>query len=76
MNKILKNLDELKIQINNTKNIDYSLFQNFNWFYKIVIDYYNNKTDEFINLNEISPNELFELKINDIKNKLELLNNQ
>lgn len=76
MNKILKNLDELKIQINNTKNIDYSLIQNFNWFYKIVIDYYNNKTDEFINLNEISPNELFELKINDIKNKLELLNNQ
>ena len=76
MNKILKNLDELKIQINNTKNIDYSLIQNFNWYYKIVIDYYNNKTDEFINLNEISPNELFELKINDIKNKLELLNNQ
>lgn len=76
MNKILKNLEELKIQIDNTKNIDYSLIQNFDWFYKIVINYYNNKTDEFIDLNEISPNELFELKINDIKNKLELLNNQ
>lgn len=70
IDEILKELNDLKNDLCNNKNIDYSIKQNFDWFHKIVINYIDNKQDEFINLNKVSPLELFEMKIIDIKNKI------